>query len=80
MNMLAKLNAEVARVTDTVSPACQVVFMHPDAGPGKPGFLEVTYPNGQDMPPDFMPAIRLNMYGADQLAGSRAFIRGIRGK
>lgn len=79
MNMLASLNAEIAGVTSTVSPACQVVFMYPNPGSGKPGFLEVTYPNGQQMPADFTPAIRLNMYGADQLAGSRAFIRGVRG-
>lgn len=72
MNVLAKINAEVASRDNTVSPACQVIYLGPDPPAEGPSIATELYTNGQDVPSNADLYIRMNISGVDLLDFSRS--------
>src|SRR5215213_3371218 len=73
MNILAGVNARAAAAdrSQSVSPACHVLYLDPHARPQDPGSQSEIYGNGQIPPDDFVPAILGNLFGIDLYSVTR---------
>jgi hypothetical protein len=63
MDLLARANADAAAETDTVSPACQVMYLPPKPSADLAAVTHTFYANGQEVPPDFDPGMRGVLFG-----------------
>lgn len=75
MNVLAKVNAQVASRNEGVSAGCHVLFLYSFPPSGQASFVNEFYPNGQSIPDNFEPRIRMNIHGIDMLSQSRSDLR-----
>jgi hypothetical protein len=71
MNLLAKINAEVARREACVSPACAVTYLDPQSTASRSRLYE----NGQSPPSDFLFTTIGNLWGIDLTQQARSGLR-----